>query len=79
MADRILDNQTDKTPLRKHLMSMHAVEEFEPSATEASLAEFHEWDHETGEMGPPYDANDLTTYGHNSHPVGLRPTPTPSR
>lgn len=44
-----------ESPLRRHLRAMHSVKAFEAAATEASLVEFHAWDHDTGEMGPAHD------------------------
>lgn len=57
--------------LRNHLRSQHSVEEFDPDATEVSLLEFHHWDHETGEMGPPHDEENLR--------IARAPRPVPTR
>lgn len=46
--------------LRKHLVAAHSVEEFDPQATEASLTAFHQWDHDTGELGPAHDDDDFS-------------------
>lgn len=52
-------NVTVESPLRAHLRAAHGVEEFHPDATEESLVEYHRWDHDTGEMGPSHDPDDL--------------------
>jgi hypothetical protein len=50
---------SEESQLRQHLRAYHSVETFDPDATEASLGEFHDWDHATGEMGPEHDPDDL--------------------
>lgn len=54
------DAAAARAEIRAHLAAKHAVEEFDPAATEASLRDFHVWDHETGEMGPEHDVEDLS-------------------
>jgi hypothetical protein len=57
--------------IRKHLMVAHGGAEFDPAATDATLEEFHAWDHETGEVGPPHDPDNLS--GKKRWPKGEWP------
>ena len=52
--------------IRKHLLAAHSIEAFDPTATEQSLVDFHQWDHDTGEMGPAHDSDDLSARKRSS-------------